>query len=186
MTTIQAIADLGNVSWNTAKKWSGVNDFPAKNKQGWPTAAVETWVVARLKKAAACQVGDNSDLKRDIMKARLKILEADLATRSITLSNASADTVPREVLLAALNAYSTAVYSSLRAWRDYIANDPIRAISPAQYDLLGSDVASLLAAMKRGVGYFLDSPTTAFDEPIDITFTEDEKLTCNQSFRYQA
>jgi hypothetical protein len=186
ITTIQAIADIGSATWKTAKKWSGVNTFPAKGAKGWNRTEVTAWVAQRLKKAAQSQTGDNSDLKRQILAVRLKILNSDLATREIGLSNAAADTVPREVLLAALNAYSGAVYSSLRAWRDYIANDPIRAISPAQYDLLGGDVAGLLAAMKRGVGYFLDSPTTAFDEPIDITFTEDEKLKCSESFRYQA
>ena len=186
LKTVQAIADLCSVSWNSAKKWTGAKGFPAKTKNGWNRTEVTAWVAQRLKHAAECQTGSDQDLKRQLMQARLSILEADLATRQIGLSNAAADTVPREVLLTMLNAYGFCVYGALKAWKDHLANDPKLAITPNEYAAIGDHVSSLLNTMKRNVGWVIDDPKTAFDEAIDITFNEDEKLRINESFRYQA
>jgi hypothetical protein len=128
--SVNGIAEVAEVDWRTAKKWTSRADFPQRRKSGWKRIEVLEYAATAKESAAAAQTGDNRELKADKLRLECGKLretirrEHELAEQAqIETQKRKGEVVPVGEVLAMLDEIAAATKAAFQHWLERIAGD---------------------------------------------------------------
>jgi predicted DNA-binding transcriptional regulator AlpA len=164
-----AMANECGITRNTLARWMKRPDFPPETSSGWEREAVLTFAKSALARAAKCQTGQDSDLKRRKLELQCSILETELQRKQGELSIETEGTIPRPVAIEQMQMVCFAVWSAMNAKIVTMGNTIFKSENACYHALCNSGTDFLQAAKKEVARRLKDSP---------LKLTEAEILDC--------